>query len=359
MRVLLTGGAGYVGSACFRHLRREGIEAFVLDDLSEGHAAAVEPGRLDFADLRDTESVARVLRDRDITHVMHFAARTSVPESVRDPSGYWSVNVDGSRSLLEAMRSTGVGRLVFSSTAAVYAHGLDRPIREVDPIVPATPYGSSKLAVEHLLQGYADAYGLGGTALRYFNASGADEDGSHGEAHRTETHVIPLIFQTALGQRSTFTIYGDQWPTPDGTCIRDFISVRDLAAAHLRALRQVEPGRFSCYNLGSGRPTSVRQLLDACVGVSGRPIPHSVSPARPGDPAVLVADIARARAELGWSPQWSDISQVLTSAWAWHSAVGTYASSISGETRTQAVRALAGRVPGGGVGAPVLGKARS
>ena len=231
MRVLLTGGAGYVGSACFRHLRREGIEAFVLDDLSEGHEAAVEPGRLDVADLRDTERVARVLRDRDITHVMHFAAKTSVPESVRDPSGYWSVNVDGSRSLLEAMRATGVGRLVFSSTAAVYAHGLDRPIRETDAIIPATPYGTSKLAVEHLLQGYAEAYGIGGAALRYFNASGAEVDGSHGEAHRTETHVIPLVIQTARGQRPGFTVYGDAWPTPDGTCVRDFVSVRDLAAA--------------------------------------------------------------------------------------------------------------------------------
>ena len=345
MRVLLTGGAGYVGSTCFRHLRREGIEAFVLDDLSEGHAAAVEPDRLDVADLRDTDRVARVLRDRDITHVMHFAAKTSVPESVCDPSGYWSVNVDGSRSLLEAMRSTGVGRLVFSSTAAVYAHGLDRPIREADPIVPATPYGTSKLAVEHLLQGYADAYGLGGTALRYFNASGAEEDGRHGESHRTETHVIPLILQTALGQRSRFAIYGDQWPTPDGTCIRDFVSIRDLAAAHLLALRQVEPGRFTCYNLGSGRPTSVRQLLDASARVCGRPIPHEVSPARPGDPAVLVADIARARTELGWSPQWSDISQVLTSAWAWHSTGGAYASAISGEIsgemRTQRARSRA------------------
>ena len=177
MRVLLTGGAGYVGSACFRAFRRKGLEAFVFDDLSEGHAAAVEPDRLDVGDLRDTEAVARVLRDRDITHVVHFAAKTSVPESLQDPSGYWSTNVDGSRSLLEAMRATGVGRIVFSSTAAVYAHGLDRPIRETDTIRPATPYGTSKLAVEHLLQGYAEGYGFGATALRYFNACGADADG--------------------------------------------------------------------------------------------------------------------------------------------------------------------------------------
>ena len=326
MRVLLTGGAGYVGSACFRHLRRLAIEAYVIDDLSEGHAAAVEPDRLDVADLRDTEAVARVLRDRDITHVMHFAARTSVPESVRDPSGYWSTNVDGSRSLLEAMRSVGVGRLVFSSTAAVYAHGLDRPIRETDPIVPATPYGTSKLAVEHLLQGYAEAYGFGGTALRYFNASGADEDGGHGEAHRVETHVIPLLIQTALGQRRSFTVHGDGWPTPDGTCVRDFVSVRDLAEAHLLALRRVEPGRFSRYNLGSGQGTSVRELLDACGRIAGRRIPHEVSAPRTGDPAVLVADVGLARAELGWSPGSSGIDRILASAWAWHSGRGGYAA---------------------------------
>lgn len=324
MRVLLTGGAGYVGSACFRHLRRLGIEAFALDDLSEGHAAAVEPDRLDVADLRDTEAVARALRDRGVTHVMHFAALTSVPESVRDPSGYWSVNAEGSRSLLEAMRATGVKRIVFSSTAAVYAHGLERPIRETDPVVPATPYGASKLAVEHMLQGYAEAYGFGGAALRYFNASGAEADGSHGEAHRAETHVVPLIIQTALGQRGAFTVHGDDWPTPDGTCVRDFVSVRDLADAHLRALAQLEPGRFSRYNLGSGRSTSVRQLLEACARLAGRPIPQKVSTPRPGDPAVLVADISRARSELGWSPQFSDVDAILGSAWAWHCGRGGY-----------------------------------
>ena len=329
MRVLLTGGAGYVGSACFRHLRRIEVEAFAFDDLSEGHAAAVEPDRLDVGDLRDTEAVARVLRNRDITHVMHFAAKTSVPESVRDPSGYWSTNVDGSRSLMEAMRAVGVGRIVFSSTAAVYAHGLDRPIHESDPIVPATPYGTSKLAVEHLLQGYADAYGFGATALRYFNASGADPDGRHGEAHRVETHVIPLLIQTALGQRPSFTIYGDSWPTPDGTCVRDFVSTRDLAEAHLLALTKVEPGMLTRYNLGSGRPTSVRALLDACGHLSVAPVPHAVSAPRTGDPPVLIADISLARAGLGWTPRWSDIGDILATAWAWHSRPSRYAEPLA------------------------------
>ncbi len=329
MRVLLTGGAGYVGSACFRAFRRKGIEAFVLDDLSEGHAAAVEPDRLDVADLRDAEATARVLRDRDITHVVHFAALTSVPDSIRDPSGYWSINVDGSRSLLEAMRATGVGRIVFSSTAAVYAHGLDRPIRESDPIVPATPYGTSKLAVEHLLEGYCAAYGFGATALRYFNASGADADGLNGEAHRSETHVIPLLVQAALGQRPGFRVFGDAWPTPDGSCVRDFVSVLDLAEAHLLALQSLELGRMERFNLGSGQGTSVRALLDAAGRLSGRSIPHSVEAARPGDPAFLVADIARVRATLGWEPRRSGIEDILTTALRWHRGAGYRSGAVA------------------------------
>ncbi len=322
MRVLLTGGAGYVGSACFRAFRRKGVEAFIFDDLSEGHAAAVDAARLDVGDLRDTEAVARSLRDRDITHVVHFAAKTSVPDSIKDPSGYWSINVDGSRSLLEAMRVTGVGRIVFSSTAAVYAHGLERPIRESDAIRPATPYGTSKLAVEHLLQGYADAYGFGAMALRYFNACGADADGRHGEAHRQEGHVIPLILQTALGQRGGFKVYGDRWTTPDGTCVRDFVSVLDLAEAHYLALCRLESGRMASHNLGSGKGTSVRTLLEATARLSGRPVPHSVEAARPGDPAVLVADIASARAALGWEPRHSRIERILETAWRWHRGSG-------------------------------------
>lgn len=318
MRILLTGGAGYVGSACFREFRRKGHEAFVFDDLSEGHAGAVEPDRLDVGDMRDTEAVARSLRDRGITHVVHFAALISVPGSIADPSGYWSVNVDGSRSLLEAMRSVGVGRIVFSSTAAVYAHGLDRPIRESDPIAPATPYGTSKLAVEHLLQGYADAYGMGATALRYFNASGADEDGRHGEAHSVETHAIPLAILAALGRRPAFKLFGDRFATPDGSCIRDFVSVLDLADAHLRALERLEPGRMERYNLGTGQGTSVKEVLAAAGKVSGRPVPCQIEPPRPGDPQILVADSTRAREALGWTPRRSGIEDVLATAWRWH-----------------------------------------
>lgn len=322
MRVLLTGGAGYVGSACFRAFRRKGVEAFVLDDLSEGHIGAVDPARLDVADIRDTDAVAEVLRRREIDHVVHFAALISVPHSIKDPSGYWSTNVDGSRSLLEAMRSQNVKRIVFSSTAAVYAHGFDRPIREDDRIEPATPYGTSKLAVEHLLEGYAHAYGIGATALRYFNAAGADLDGQHGEAHREETHVIPLVIQAALGQRAGFNLYGDQWDTPDGSCIRDFVSVVDLAEAHLLALQKVRPGQMSRYNLGSGSGTSVRELLAAAAEITGHPVPSKVEPPRPGDPARLIADPSRARDELGWVAKHSDARSLLNCAFAWHSRRG-------------------------------------
>ncbi len=322
MRVLLTGGAGYVGSACFRAFRREGIEAFVLDDLSEGHAAAVEVDRLDVVDLRETEAVCRVLRDRDITHVVHFAALTSVPGSIADPRSYWSTNVDGSRSLLDAMRASDVGRIVFSSTAAVYAHGFDRAIREDDPIAPATPYGASKLAVEHLLQGYADAYDIGATALRYFNACGADDDGRNGEAHREETHAIPLLIQTALGQRGPFKVFGDAWETPDGSCVRDFVSVQDLATAHLLALQQVEPSRMERYNLGTGSGTSVFDLLAAAEHVCGHPIAHSIESPRAGDPAILVAENRRARAALGWEPTRSNIEDILETAMRWHAGNG-------------------------------------
>ena len=318
MRVLMTGGAGYVGSACYRFMRARGIEAFVLDDLSEGHAEAVEPTRLRTADLRDTEAVARVLRDDRIDHVVHFAGLTSVPDSIRIPSEYWSVNVDGSRSLLEAMRATGVSKIVFSSTAAVYAHGSDEPLREGDLVAPATPYGTSKLAVEYLLQAYADAYGIAATALRYFNASGADADGCHGEAHRHETHVIPLLVKTALRQRPAFTVFGDSWRTHDGSCVRDFVSVQDLAEAHRLALAKLRPGRFTSFNLGSGHGSSVLELIKAAEEIVGEKVRFMVADPRPGDPAVLLADIALAEAGLGWRPAHSSLRSILESAAKWH-----------------------------------------
>ena len=250
--------------------------------------------------------------------------RPRFPNSIQDPSGYWSTNVDGSRSLLEAMRATGVGRIVFSSTAAVYAHGLDRPIRETDPIVPATPYGTSKLAVEHLLQGYADAYGFGATALRYFNACGADPDGAHGEAHRSETHVIPLLIQAALGQRRSFKVYGDRWPTPDGTCIRDFVSVAGpRRGAPARAAPMLELGQDGALQprlrrrhqrAGASRRRRAprgraRPALDR--GAPRRATRRSWSPTSP-----------RPGSGLGWTPRHSGIEDILATAFRWHSQGG-------------------------------------
>lgn len=320
MRVLLTGGAGYVGGACFRRLRADGVEAFVLDDLSEGHAAAVEPDRLRRADVRDVEAVARVLRDDRVDAVLHFAALTSVPDSIRLAREYWSVNAEGTLALLDAMRMTGVSRIVMSSTAAVYAHGADRPLREEDPLAPATPYGATKLAAEHMLEGFAAAYGFAAAALRYFNASGADADGAHGEAHRKETHVAPLLIQAALGQRAEFLIFGDDWPTPDGTCVRDFVSTDDLAEAHLLALRAARRGAMLRCNLGSGTGASVRSLVGEIEALTGRPVPHRVAERRPGDPAWLLADISQAERALGWRPRSSDLRSILGSALRWHAA---------------------------------------
>ena len=342
MRVLLTGGAGYVGSACFRAFRRKGLEAFVLDDLSEGHAAAVEPDRLDVADLRDTEAVARVLRDRDITHVVHFAARTSVPKSIRDPSGYWSTNVDGSRSLLEAMRATGVGRIVFSSTAAVYAHGLDRPIRETDPIVPATPYGTSKLAVEHLLEGYADAYGIGATALRYFNACGADADGLHGEAHRSETHVIPLLIQAALGQRAG--LQGLRRPLAHARRQlhpRLRLDPGPGRGAFARPAQSRAPGKMERYNLGSGDGTSVARAARRRRALRSAPDPahgRGAAAGRSRDPGRRhrekhAATSAGRRVTPG-------SRTILATAWRWHRQGGLhrYTQAICGKSLEAAAR---------------------
>lgn len=322
MRILLTGGAGYVGSACFRAMRRQGIEAFVYDDLSEGHACAVEAARLVRGRIHDSDLLTETLQRLSIDAVVHFAAKTSVPGSLKDPRGYWHTNVDGTRSLLDSMQDAGCKRVVFSSTAAVYDQGYDRPIRETDSLRPATPYGTSKLAAEHLLAGYAEAYGFAATALRYFNAAGADLDAQNGEAHREETHVIPLVLQAALGHRQSFDLFGDDWDTADGSCERDFVSVLDLAQAHIRALGVQQEGQFEALNLGTGRGTSVRALLDAARRVTGRTVPSQVRERRPGDPAILVADASKARRTLGWTPVHSTPEALLSTAYAWHGQGG-------------------------------------
>lgn len=318
MKILVTGGAGYVGSFAVRLLLEAGHDVTVYDSLVYGHRGAVPEGRLVVGDLLDTEGLATLLRDREIDAVMHFAAFAYVGESVTDPAKYYNNNVLGTLSLMEAMRSAGVDRIVFSSTCATYGEPDKVPICETTPQKPINPYGFTKLIIEHALADFAQAYGWGYAALRYFNASGASPDGDLGEDHDPETHLIPLVLDVALGKRDHITIFGDQLPTPDGTCIRDYIHVEDLASAHLAALQQLEPGKGLKLNLGSGSGTSVMQVIDTCRRVSGHPIPAVIAPPRAGDPPSLVADASLAREVLGWTPRYPTIEPIITTAWKWH-----------------------------------------
>ncbi|MFC5994945.1 UDP-glucose 4-epimerase GalE [Pseudonocardia hispaniensis] len=311
MKLLVTGGAGYVGSVCAAHLVAAGHDVVVLDDLSTGHRDAVPDGcRFVEGDL--AELSGEVLAD-GFDGVLHFAARSLVGESVQRPEIYWDGNVVTSLRLLEAMRAHGTPRLVFSSTAATYGEPEQVPIREDAPTRPTNPYGASKLAIDHMITSYAAAHGLAATSLRYFNVAGAH--GRYGERHAVETHLIPIVLQVAAGQREAVQIYGDDWNTPDGTCIRDYIHVDDLADAHLRALEHSRPGRHTIYNLGNGRGFSVREVIEACRAVTGHPIPAAPAPRRPGDPAVLVASSERAKAELGWHPVRAELSGIVADAW--------------------------------------------
>ncbi|MGE3818783.1 MAG: UDP-glucose 4-epimerase GalE [Isosphaeraceae bacterium] len=322
MKILLTGGAGYIGSACLRWLLSHGHEPFAFDDLSEGNRAAVPDAdrRLIVGDLADAETLARVMADLQIEAVMHFAALASVPESIKDPQGYYRVNVLGTKNVLDGMLKAGVRRILFSSTAATYAFNVPMPLREDSTQRPETPYGTTKLAAERMIQDYARAYDLGYAILRYFNASGADPDGRHGEHHRKEGHLIPLTLMVALGQREKLLIYGDDWDTRDGTCVRDYVHTADLAQAHQLAVEALEPGVGLAYNLGSGSGTSILEVLRACEEVVGRPIRHEFAPRRPGDPATLVASPEKITRELGWSPRYPDVLAIAETAWRWHEA---------------------------------------
>lgn len=320
MRFLVTGGAGYVGSHAVSWLLAKGHEVTVYDDLSRGHAASVPADLLVRGDIADRGLLASTLADRDIEVVMHFAALALVAESVADPDLYLRVNIQGSESLLAAMEDAQVRRMVFSSTCATYGDPDEVPIREDAPQRPVNPYGATKLAVETILSHHARERGLAFAALRYFNACGADPDGERGEDHEPESHAIPLALATALGRREAFTIFGDDYPTPDGTCIRDYVHVSDLADAHLLAACRLEPGRGICLNLGTGRGFSVREVLDSCRRVSGREIPVEIGERRSGDPPVLVADAGRARSELGWEPRFTDLDAIVATAWRWHRA---------------------------------------
>ena len=318
MRVLVTGGAGYVGSSAVAWLQQRGCEVFVYDSLELGHAAALPAGCLVRGNIADTAALTELLRDREIEAVMHFAAYSLVSESVSDPARYWRNNLSGTLSLLEAMRAADVKRIVFSSTCATYGEPEKVPISESTPQNPVNPYGATKLAVERALADYACAYGFGYAALRYFNACGASEGGRIGEDHATETHLIPLTLQVALGKRDHITIFGVDYPTPDGTCIRDYIHVDDLADAHLRALERLRPGEGLCLNLGTGRGFSVREVIEACRRVTGHEIPAEIGTRRAGDPPELVADPQRSREALDWVASYTEIDAIVESAWSWH-----------------------------------------
>ena len=319
MRLLLTGGAGYIGSACLRWLLRHGHDPIAYDNLSEGNRPAVPDGRLVVGDITDVDRLSQTLIDHKADGVLHFSALASVPHSISDPDNYYRVNVVGTKNVLDAMRRADVRRVVFSSTAATYGFRAAMPLRETSPQTPESPYGTTKLVAEWLIKDYCRAYGLGYTILRYFNASGADPDGRFGEDHTVETHLVPLTLQVALGLRDKLLIYGDDWDTRDGTCVRDFVHTDDLAQAHQLAIETLEPGAGRVYNLGSGTGTTVLEVLRACEAVSGRSIRHEVVGRRPGDPAVLIATPESIVRDLGWSPRYTDVAAIADTAWRWHS----------------------------------------
>ena len=318
MRIAVTGGAGYIGSVVTEVLLHDGHEVVVLDNLCKGHREAVDPGA-DFAelDLTDTRKVADALSTFGADAVIHMAAHSLVGESVTDPAKYYANNVSAGLSLLDAMRTAKVSRLVFSSTAAVYGEPAKQPIEESDPTRPTNPYGETKLAFERSLKWFAAAYGLSSISLRYFNAAGATA--RNGEDHDPETHLIPLVLRAASGHLPFVTVFGNDYPTPDGTCVRDYIHVEDLARAHVLALGGLDSeGTCEAYNLGCGaRGYSVREVIDTAARVTGMPIPEKNAARRAGDPAVLIASSERIRRDLGWVPGRVGLQDIIESAWAW------------------------------------------
>lgn len=322
MNILIVGGAGYIGSHMVKYLTEHSIhQVIALDNLSKGHAGAVLHNELVVGDFGDSELVANLCRERKITALMHFGADSLVGESVANPAKYYENNVVKGKRLIDAALSAGVRNVIFSSTASTYGQPERIPVQEDAVTRPTSPYGRTKLAFEGLLASYADAYDLRYTCLRYFNACGADPSGIIGEAHSPETHLIPNVLQVALGQREKISIFGNDYPTPDGTCIRDYIYVNDLVSAHLLALERLLAGGASgIYNLGNGQGFSNQQIIDECRAVTGHPIPAEFTARRPGDPAVLVASADRARADLGWQPQLPDIRDIVATAWKWHSS---------------------------------------
>ena len=320
MNVLLTGGAGYIGSHVVRALQAAGCKCVVVDNLSNGHPQAIESTHTELiaADVAEKDSLINAMRKHEIEAVIHLAAFIEAGESVERPDKYFRNNTIIGLTLLDAMRECGVGKIVFSSTAAVYGAPRRVPIEEDDRLEPINPYGASKLCVEFMLRAYATAFGLGVVALRYFNVAGADPAGDIGEAHSPETHLIPLILQVPLGQRKDIKIFGEDYDTPDGTCIRDYIHVCDLADAHVQGINAIEAGKVKVYNLGNGEGFSVKQVIDTSRDVTGAAIDSESAPRRPGDPPRLVASSQRAMAELDWKQRYPDLKTIVQHAWKWH-----------------------------------------
>ncbi|HEY7326504.1 MAG TPA: UDP-glucose 4-epimerase GalE [Gemmataceae bacterium] len=318
MRILVTGGAGYIGSHAVRLFLERGQDVWVYDNLSMGHRAAVPAERLIVGDLAESQRLDQALVEHRIEAVVHFAAFAFVGESVGQPAKYYQNNLVNTLNLLDAMRRLRIDRIVFSSTCATYGVPEKVPITEDEKQKPINPYGNTKLAVERALADYASAYNWGFAALRYFNAAGASPTAAIGEDHEPETHLIPLVLQAVLGQRPAVTVFGRDYPTPDGTCIRDYIHVDDLAEAHLLALENLSPGKYLNYNLGTGRGYSVREVIRMAEDVTGKPVPVREGPRRPGDPAALVASAEKIQHELGWKPRYKDLRGILETAWNWH-----------------------------------------
>jgi len=319
MTVLITGGAGYIGSHTARFMHEKGYKVVIYDNLSTGHKEAVEGLPLIIGDILDLDLLKSTMRNFYITSVIHFAACSIVAESMGDPQKYYVNNISGTLNLLKAMLQENVSTLIFSSSAAVYGEAAGMPITEENNLLPTSVYGRTKLMIENILEDYNKAYGLRYVSLRYFNACGADEGGKFGEDHHPETHLIPLVLKTALSQRERLSIFGDDYPTKDGTCIRDYIHVSDLAEAHLLALGYLEKNNISdAFNLGNGNGFSVNEVITTTEKLIGKEVPKIVMPRRKGDPAILVANADKAKKILGWEPKYTDLKDIICTAWKWH-----------------------------------------
>lgn len=321
MSILVCGGAGYIGSHMAAYLIENNKDVIILDNLEKGHKEAVdkENSKFYFGDLRDKEILKKVFSENNIDSVIDFAAYSLVSESIKNPLKYFENNIISVINLLEAMKNYDVKYIVFSSTAATYGEPENTPIVETDKTSPVNPYGESKLAVEKILKWADRAYGIKYTALRYFNAAGAHESGRIGEDHNPESHLIPIILETASGKREKIKIFGDDYDTPDGSCIRDYVHVTDLASAHLLALERLKRGGESSeYNLGNGKGFSVKEVIEMARKVTGKNIKAEIAKRRPGDPAILIASSEKAKKELGWKPQYDSLNSIINTAWNWH-----------------------------------------